>query len=102
MGKIGSWFSRILRRPVSHVIAPAIGIGALLQLLFGPSPMTSPWTALANTINNWKANQGATLATDLANVGLDFQAQILANALPAALTGIGAAVVYKVGRWLGL
>jgi hypothetical protein len=35
-GKIGGWISRIARRPVSHVIAPALLISGVLTLVAMP------------------------------------------------------------------
>lgn len=95
------------RRPVSRVIAPAIGIGAGIKLIFTPLANGDSWlvrlkTGYANF--NTSKNPMDLLDTDGQgnNAFTILAAQIEQNALPAAIAGVGAAVVYKVGRWFGL
>jgi len=79
-----------------------MGVTAVLQLLFTPFNNWSWVQGLSVTMNNLQNNKGATLGTDLSNTASFASVQLLNNIFPAALTGIGAAITYKLGKMFGL
>lgn len=100
---------QVLKKPVTKGIAPAIGLAALLQLAFTPLSNGDSWLGrVLSGMAAFKAGGGkdATLllATDPdGNNAFTIAAnQLVQNALPAAVTGLTAGVVYKFGKWLGL
>ena len=100
--RIGAWMRGATRKPITKVVAPGIGIAAVFQLLFTPLNNWSWVQGVGTTINNLNVNKGATLGQDLSNTAAFAGQQLMANAFPAAMTGIGAAVTYKIGKWLGM
>lgn len=105
-GRLKNFFMSALRKPVSHIVAPAIGLAAVLQLLFTPLPNGDGW------VNRLKfgfqkyaisKNPMDLLGSDGVNdITTIIGPQLIANAIPAAITGIGAAITYKIGKWFGL
>lgn len=107
LGKFGSFLKGLFRKPVSHVVAPAIGLAAVLQLLFTPLSNGDSWVGrLMNGIQAMRSGGGpaAILQQDPAGGNLfnTMGAQLIQNAMSAAVTGIGAAITYKIGRLLGM
>jgi len=82
-------------------VAPSIGVAAILTLV-APLPNGDGfWNRLAMIISSKGSNPiGADSSGN--NIFTVLGPQLLQNAPTAALEGIGAAIVYKVGRWLGM
>lgn len=99
-----------LERPVSRVLAPAIGLSAIAQLFLVPLPngdsvvgrLVSAYTSMKN--GDQAGAQVAIAGDGGANTGIGpvLVAQVQQNAFGAILTGIGAGVVGYVGRKLGV
>lgn len=105
MGKFGGWIKGIVRKPITKIVAPAIGIGAALNLL---KPMANG-DGVINRLNTILASlqPGQTpniLAQDSGgnNILSIAAAQLQANAIESAFLGVGAAITYKIGKIFGM
>jgi hypothetical protein len=99
-GRIGAWFGRLIKKPISHLLAPAFGISAILTLLLTPRASDGgSWigglTTMFIAIKAGNANEAGFAAQWAANALKD---QVIQNALPAAGLGILAAITAWFGR----
>jgi hypothetical protein len=99
-GKIGGFLKRIFLKPVSHVVAPLIGFAAVLQLFTPLANGDGFWARLNTIIASEGKNPLGSDGTN--NIFTIIGPQLIQNALPAAFTGVLAAITYKIGRWLGV
>ncbi len=96
-----------LHRPISEMVAPTLAVGAELTLLFQPLPDGDSWVhrlAEGYAIFKGSGNPFDLLGGDqYGNTAVTIAAQQLqANAVPAIIEGVEAAVLHKVGEWAGM
>jgi len=91
----------IFRKPVSHIIAPTLGIGGLLYLLFTPVSTGDSW--LRRLIASFQGNYGPGnyIGQDQSgnNVFTIAAQQITQNLAGAAPFFLGSVLAAWIGKW---
>lgn len=103
-GASGMWsrFRGVFRKPVSHVIAPALGVSGLVALIFSPLPNGDSWIGrVMSIIANARSGRPIDMIGGDAsgnNVFTILGAQLQQNVILAAPILAGAAIAGIVGR----
>lgn len=103
MHKAGSWVKGLARRPLSYVVAPALAVVGILQLISLPLPNGDGILARIQTIINSKGsnvfaydNPGNGSGNNIFSIAALQVQQNLSTAIPTLIMSAAAAVV---GKW---